>query len=346
MKFLIFSDPHWSQNTSVVRTIGNKYSTRLENLIQSMNWLEDLAVQMNCKKIICAGDFFDSTQLNSQEVSALKEINWSPLEHIFLTGNHEASTTTLEFSTLNVFELLPNSTVINQPQTTILHNVEFCYLPYISEKNRKPLETYFGPRTDKKRIIISHNDLKNIQYGGYISTSGVDLDDIVNNCDLFLNGHIHNCSWVNPVTLNIGNLTGSAFGEDGYKYQHYVIIVDTDKIEDDPIFIENPFAFNFFKLDFTNKTNQEVENILYQLVDKHPVVSATVTEENHDFVKQLLDKICVVSRVVSSSAVIKKELSDTSVFNGIDHLQQFREYVKQVFGNNDICNEELETIMR
>ena len=70
------------------------------------------------------------------------------------------------------------------------------------------------------------------------------------------------------------------------------------------------------------------------------------SSENHDFVKQLLDKIAVVFRVIASSAVIKQDLQDTSVFTGVDHLQQFREYVKQVFGNNDVCNEELEMIMR
>lgn len=347
MKFLLFTDPHWSQNSSVVRTQGQKYSTRLENLIQSMNWLENLAIEKNCDKVICAGDFFDSTQLNSQEVTALKEIRWNGLPHIFLMGNHEASTNSLEYSTLDVFQLLPNATVINSCCSTWENKTEICFLPYITDRDRKSLFEYFGPMTtDQKRIIISHNDLKDVQYGGYISKSGVGLQEIDKYCDLFFNGHIHNCSWVNKKTLNIGNLTGSAFGEDGYKYQHYVVIVDTDNVNDDPELIENPFAFNFFKLDFTNYTNDQIEATLYQLVDKHPVISATVTPENHDFVKQLLDKVTIVSRVVSSTAVIKQDLQDTSVFNGVDHLQQFREYVKQVFGNNEVCNEELEMIMR
>ena len=347
MKFLLFTDPHWSQNSSVVRTQGQKYSTRLENLIHSMNWLENLAVEKHCDKVICAGDFFDSTQLNSQEVTALKEIRWNGLPHVFLMGNHEASTNTLEYSTLDVFQLLPNATVINSCCSTWEGKTEICFLPYITDRDRKSLTEYFGvPTANQRRIIISHNDLKDVQYGGYISKSGVELTDIDNSCDLFFNGHIHNCSWVDKKTLNIGNLTGSAFGEDGYKYQHYVVIVDTDHIDDDPELIENPFAFNFFKLDFTNCSNDQIENILYQLVDKHPVISATVTSDNHDFVKQLLDKIAVVSRVISSSAVIKQDLQDTSVFTGVDHLQQFREYVKQVFGNNDVCNEELEMIMR
>lgn len=349
MRFLIFADPHWSQNTSIVRTRGEKYSTRLENLILSMNWLESTAIEYNCECVICAGDFFDSTQLNSEEISALKEIKWNNLPHIFLTGNHEASTSSLEFSTLNVFELLPNANVISSPTKTILDNgTELCYLPYITEKNRKPIKDYFGDKTST-RIIISHNDLKGVQYGGFLSTEGFDVEDIKNNCDLFLNGHIHNCEWVTSEIINIGNLTGSAFTEDGYKYQHYVQIVDAGYelfLDQDVIFQQNPFAFNFFKLDFSLRTNESIEAQLYELETLHPVISATVTAENHDFVKSILDKIAVCYRLVSSSAVIKQELKDTSVFNGIDHLQQFKEFIKQTYGNNPIVDEELKVIMR
>lgn len=36
-KFLIASDLHWSQYSSIVRKRGKKYSVRLHNLINSMN---------------------------------------------------------------------------------------------------------------------------------------------------------------------------------------------------------------------------------------------------------------------------------------------------------------------
>ena len=43
MKYLIFSDCHWSTYTSILRSRGKKYSTRLEYLIESLNWVNKVA---------------------------------------------------------------------------------------------------------------------------------------------------------------------------------------------------------------------------------------------------------------------------------------------------------------
>ena len=116
LRCLIYSDPHWCQNSSIVRSNGDKYSTRLNNLIQSINWVEQLAWDQGAECIICCGDFFDSSVLNSMEISALQEIRWAPLSHLFLTGNHETNVSSLEYSTIDLFKLCPNVTVINTPQ--------------------------------------------------------------------------------------------------------------------------------------------------------------------------------------------------------------------------------------
>lgn len=44
--------------------------------------------------------------------------------------------------------------------------------------------------------------------GKYKSIDGFDIDDIENNCDKFINGHLHNGSKVTNKIFNIGNLTG------------------------------------------------------------------------------------------------------------------------------------------
>ena len=116
MKVCIYSDVHWSQNSSIIRSKGEKYSTRLENLIFSVNWVEQLAWEQNCDCVICCGDFFDSAVLNAMEVSALQEIRWAPMSHLFLTGNHETNVSSLEYSTTDLFKLCPNVTVLNTPQ--------------------------------------------------------------------------------------------------------------------------------------------------------------------------------------------------------------------------------------
>ena len=59
MKLCIYTDVHWCTAYSIVNGRGETYSTRLGHLIDSVNWVQDLAQKTNCDKIICGGDFFD-----------------------------------------------------------------------------------------------------------------------------------------------------------------------------------------------------------------------------------------------------------------------------------------------
>lgn len=345
MKFCFFTDVHWCQNSSIVRSRGTRYSTRLENLIDSVNWVENLSLQTGCDFVVCGGDFFDSIQLNSEEISSLKEIKWNGLPHYFIIGNHEASNSSLEFSTLDVFSLCQNSIVYSKPDCLIFSGVEICFLPFITERNRQPLETYFPAYNtqSKKRIIISHNDLKDVQYGRFLSTEGFTLEEIDKNCDLFLNGHIHHCQWVNDKVLNGGNLTGQNFTEDYLKDKHCVQIIDSDAMTID--FYENPFALNFMKISVQN--SKQLDDLISKLICKNIVITATVPEELVSYTKECLDKISVSYRVLVDSSNVKQlTTSAQAEFKGIDHLQQFKEYVKENFGDSKICNEELQEILR
>ena len=59
MRLLYYADPHWSVNSSIIRSRGLKYSKRLENLINSINWVENTARDQGCESIICLGDFLN-----------------------------------------------------------------------------------------------------------------------------------------------------------------------------------------------------------------------------------------------------------------------------------------------
>ena len=43
MKILVVGDIHWSAYSSILRSRGKRFSTRLEYLIKSMNWVEDMS---------------------------------------------------------------------------------------------------------------------------------------------------------------------------------------------------------------------------------------------------------------------------------------------------------------
>lgn len=314
----------------------------------SVNWVEQLAWNTGCQCIVCCGDFFDSSVINSEEASALKEIRWAPMSHLFLTGNHETNVSSLEFSTLDLFKLCPDAEVINTPQQYFIDNtsVEFCFLPYVLERDRKTIQEYFGPKTCN-RIIFSHNDLKNVQYGAFLSTEGFEIDDIENNSDLCFNGHIHHCCTVTSKIVNVGNLTGQNFTEDATKFQHCAIVLDTETL--DYKFYQNLYAFKFYKLDATMcKSKEELVRVFNQL-NTNAVATIHINHDMVDLARSILDYLKDEGTVETYKLLIKYDNSLTSEtvqeLSSVDHLQQFESYVYSEIGTSDIIKEELRKIM-
>lgn len=350
MKVCFYTDVHWSQNSSIVRSRGDKYSTRLENLIASVNWAEDLAFQCGCSAVICGGDFFDSTELNCEEISALKEVRWAPISHVFITGNHESTVKSLEFSTTEIFNLCPNAVVMHTPQQYFIegtNGVEFCFLPYITEADREPLVNYFGVPSSR-RIIFSHNDLKDVQYGQFISTEGFSISEIEDNCDLYLNGHIHHCSCVTDKVINGGNLTGQNFTEDATKFEHCALIIDTDTLK--VTFYKNPHALNFYKLNATFVDDDIDFKLLLNTLSNNAVSTIKVKASKLEMAKSVLatlptDKKLEYRLLVEQDSIVDS-VSTIETLQTDDHLKQFEQYVLSNIGDSDVIREELMNVMR
>ena len=217
MRLLILGDCHWSSYSSIVRSRGEKYSTRLENLIKTMSWIEAEAVTKGCDTIVCLGDFFDQSELGAESITALQEVPWSEIPHWFIVGNHEMGRGNLEHSSSHLFNLLPNASVIDEVKFFNTNDTTIVSIPYILESNRKPLKEYLGNYPLKENVIIlSHNDIAGIQMGQFISTTGFSIEEIEENCDLFLNGHLHNGAEIGNKIINVGNITGQNFSEDAF----------------------------------------------------------------------------------------------------------------------------------
>src|SRR5574344_1864299 len=139
MKYLIFSDCHWSSYTSILRTRGDKFSVRLEYLIKSINWVNQTALELGGNAMICAGDFMDKSQCTDEELTALRSLHWNNLPCYFICGNHESSVSDLRFSSIKAVES-ESRTIIDK--ITLLQNDPACnliMLPYITETDRQPL---------------------------------------------------------------------------------------------------------------------------------------------------------------------------------------------------------------
>ena len=332
MKALIYSDVHISQDSSIVKSFGTKYSTRLEYIIKSLNWAERLADERGCDAIFNLGDTFDKPYINSMEATAVQDVKWSALPHYVLVGNHDSDVASLEYSSVSIlkkfgFDIITRPTTING----------IGLLPYCLEKDRKPLDETFK---ELPKIIFSHNDIAGINFGHFISKEGYKVGDIESHCGLFLNGHLHNTTWVTKKILNVGNLCGQNFSEDGFTYKHGCWVLDTDTLEIG--FVENPFALNFYKLEYPENKKFIVSNT----DNTNKVITVRVERKDVQTVKDLIgnNPSIIASRVVVYDKDVGK--GEEIKLEKIDHLKTFVEFVKEKLGNSELVNNELAEVCK
>ena len=334
MKVLLYADPHFSKTSSIVRGMGDKYSIRLENEIKSLNFTQECATENNCDMIVCLGDLFDKSTLTAEELTALAEVKWSEnIPNLFLVGNHEMYTHDLFINSVNALSNVDGLNIVSTPSSLVRDDCVLNFIPYILENNRDSFSNYIKSVEGKKTIVFSHNDLMGLQMGAFKSKVGFDIDEITSSCDLYINGHLHNGCWVNDKILNLGNLTGQNFSEDANIYKHRVAILDTNTLG--ITFIENPYAFNFIKLDVTDVSEVKVPFT-------NCVVSVTTSEDCAQDVKDVLAKN---NNIVAYKVTVKyktREVDTEDVqIETKSHIEQFIEYVKENIGTSDIILEEL-----
>lgn len=342
MKILVFGDCHWSTYSSILRKRGLNYSIRLHNLIDSINWVEEQAIENHVDAVVGLGDFFDKETLNSEEITALKEIMWSDKEHYFLIGNHEMGRNDLFYSSTKIFDKY-NFHVIDTP---IAKN--FCktlstivFIPYTLNPNYNILNNIYNSCSSGEKIIIfSHNDIAGIQLGQFVSKSGFEIKDIEENCDLFINGHLHNGLKITDKIINLGNLTGQNFSEDAHIYKHNIMILDPDTLTYE--LIENPYAINFYKIDAINNTP-----ILSNF--KNAVITLKCYEKDVEYWEEEIKKC---SNIIESRVLIEREILNTKDIEKnkdcliSDHISEFKKFVIESMGNSDNVLEELEEVCK
>ena len=337
-KILLYTDVHLSTSSSIIRKRGHNYSDRLENVIKSVTWAENKAVELGCDEIICLGDFFDKPILNDEELTALTEIQWSNLPHTFIVGNHESSVDGLRFNSVKSLQGF-NFNIVSEVTVRSNDNVDLVFIPYILEENRKPLRDYL--KKEKYNIIFSHNDIKGIRYGKIESPHGFELSEIEDCCKLFLNGHLHNGTFLNKnkTILNLGNLTGQNFGEDAFNYSHCALVVDTETFE--LTFIENPHAYNFYKIDIEKAS--DISRVKSKLKN-NAVVSFRCLDSLEPTLRDYLVNESLINTYkinVYSDDNREDTTLDSELMNSVDHLKQFRDFILEQLGSSKVVQEEV-----
>lgn len=347
MKIMLFSDIHWSTSSSMITMRGERYSKRLELLIKSLNWIEDLSLKLGCEREICLGDFCDKSVLTDEEISALKEIKWNALKKYFIIGNHESGQHDLKFSTVNALDN-PNIKIISKPTRIDSEKNTYYFLPYIVESDREDLKTILE-RIDQdlpskqNKIIFSHNDIAGQNYAGFISKIGFSIKEIEDNCDLYLNGHLHNQQWVTKKILNVGSSSAHNFTNDSIVYKYGVWVLDTDTLKLE--FYENPYSLNFYKFEIL------VEKDLFKLdkIKDNSCLSIKLTSDLYEKTKEYLDmkKDKILAERLTPIKSVENTNSEVSIQDlQSDHLEMLIKFCKETLENSDILNTELAEICK
>lgn len=340
-KILIVGDIHFSTYSSIIRSRGKFYSSRIENCIQSIIWAEKLATDAGCDSVVFLGDAFDRPELGSEEITALQEIQWNGLPHYVLCGNHEMGNSNLDYTSAHIFNLTDNHFVIDTPKTLQTEKATFLFLPYILNNDDRILSNFYKKQHPNENLIVfSHNDLKGINFGKITSTEGFDINEIDKTCKYYFNGHLHNSGWESDVVCNVGNLTGQNFGEDADRWSHNVAILDVDSMTVQ--FIENPYAYNFYKRDINSQED------IYKLNFKHnAIVSFRCIESLVNTLRDQVNSDNNISeyRIVSIPEIKADASERLQELTAIDHLQQFKDYVLEQIENTDILVSELSEIL-
>lgn len=360
-KILIYSDNHFCANSSIVRGRGQKYTIRLENQIKTMQWLKGLANKHNCCGMFCCGDFFDRADLTAEEVSALSEIDFSSVPSYFIVGNHEIGRSDNAFSTANTLLQNNNCEVFDKSSILGIGNTAIFILPYVLENDKKEIAKYFPQdlNIDKPyKLLLTHNDIKGIQLGKFVSTEGFEISDLSKNFDLVVNGHIHNSSWVAENIFNIGNITGQNFSEDAFKYSHNAMILDLDTLSYE-LFI-NPYALNFYKVDFTHSDIDEINEVSLKMYNY--VATIKTTAKDAQYIKYRFDPSCEDaelerihcpkhSNAVCCRVIVEHDLQTNTSNKDIeslklDHIEEFKHFVLSTLGKEDIVLSELQEVLK
>lgn len=295
-------------------------------------------MRTGASEMVYLGDFFDRPELDSMEITALQEVRWNALPHTFIIGNHEASTASLELNSTNVLQGL-GFRIVSEP--TAVGRVLF--LPYATEADRKPLASILGDCD----VVFSHNDIAGINYGygGFVSKHGYPLSDLESlkgegRLRLFVNGHLHN-HWKSGCLVNLGNLTGQNFNEDATKYPHVCMLLDLKTLEAE--LIENPMAFNFYKLSYPDDFPVSLK--------ANAVVSAKCVRGMEGKARE-----AVVSSASDADGIVALRLTvepdgslgtqGNAAIPKADHLGMFRQYALSELSGMPFSEDEISEVLK
>lgn len=198
---------------------------------------------------------------------------------------------------------------------------------------------------NKKNIVFAHEDIAGLQYGKFLSQSGFDIKEIVDNCDLFINGHLHNSQFLcNNKILLVGNLTGQNFNEDAFKYSHNAYIISVEDSGD--VYLdtyENPYAMNFYHL----RIDKPEDLNIFEKLKNNGVLSISCNSDLIDDLNKVLKKKkTIIDYKINTYYKNQEQISNDELFKVENHFKQFIDFAQKRLEPSSILSDELSRLNR
>ena len=241
MKILLYSDAHFSLNSSILLGTTNSLEGRLNHLIESFRWMYGIAKERKVDRIIDLGDLVDDFRLTAEEITAVTEALTMNdfVEEIHILGNHERLAEDGTINSVNFVDAIPYHRLVREIEVNEKEGI--TYIPYckLEESILSPL-----PHT---KFAFTHLDIFGSDMGaGFVLKAGIKPATLLEKYDYVLNGHVHVHGYLvdfpDQKVINFGALSGQNFSSQG---SPHIAILDTDTA--DLEFIDNPKALYFVK---------------------------------------------------------------------------------------------------
>lgn len=314
----IYSDSHFSVASSVLnKTSGQKYSARLDLLVDSFRWMYEQFDKEGVEMIINAGDLIDSDFIKAREGSALAEaLSYGgrvPEYHI--VGNHEKEDKNNKYTSVSLLDKNRSSVVVTEPTKL---NDEISLLPYTSDLESINLEEL------SNKILISHMNYEGMSLGRITLSTGLNMDYVLSNFQLVLNGHIHTAgSYKSGRILNIGSMFGQGF-DDNYELSYpCIMILDTDTLKTRRIV--NPYAVIFMKYKSSSVSDLTKQIKPLAKISNPACVKVEVPQAIRDSVRDYLESKSEEYGIIATR--IHGKVENSTVMEGsTEEIQKLRSF--------------------
>ena len=316
-KILIFSDLHFG--------IDNSSQNRLDDTVNCVKWIANVAEENSATKCVFAGDWFHHRDEIDVRAMITAKNSLEMLSEVFdeivlISGNHDYYyNNSNDISSIEMFKNIRSNIIVvdKKPQQFFLNGKTILLTPW-----------FYNPTVDggNADAMIGHFEYVGGKMNGCLSKIGHSPKSMLKIAPLVFTGHYH---LTNEVEYENGKIVtiGSPYQQDWGDYGDNKRVILFDGTEYESVY--NQISPQYMKIDYSRLENASDE-ILNKLFSNQVVQNGFVkiiSDGNTDF-----DKINRITEIGNLCGVRKLEIDHTCGMTSIN--ESIEEDIKDISSKN------------